>query len=46
MLTLLTVGTHQPYSAPEDYLQRYEMQSGIWMMPLGNSSVVWNARES
>ncbi len=24
MLTLLTVGTHQPYSAPEDYLQRYE----------------------
>ena len=23
MLTLLTVGTHQPYSAPEDYLQRY-----------------------
>ncbi|MCF4994654.1 sulfatase-like hydrolase/transferase [Pseudomonas syringae] len=24
MLTLLTVGTHQPYSAPEDYLERYE----------------------
>lgn len=24
MLTLLTVGTHQPYSAPEDYLQRYD----------------------
>jgi len=24
MLTLLTVGTHQPYSAPEDYLARYE----------------------
>ncbi|MFC6336690.1 sulfatase-like hydrolase/transferase [Pseudomonas sp. CCM 7891] len=24
MLTLLTVGTHQPYSAPEEYLQRYE----------------------
>ncbi|TKJ74498.1 sulfatase [Pseudomonas sp. CFBP13508] len=24
MLTLLTVGTHQPYSAPDDYLQRYE----------------------
>ncbi|NIF19858.1 LTA synthase family protein [Pantoea sp. Cy-639] len=23
MLTLLTVGTHQPYSAPADYLQRY-----------------------
>ncbi len=23
MLTLLTVGTHQPYSAPEEYLQRY-----------------------
>ena len=23
MLTLLTVGTHQPYSAPNDYLQRY-----------------------
>jgi phosphoglycerol transferase MdoB-like AlkP superfamily enzyme len=23
MLTLLTVGTHQPYSAPDDYLQRY-----------------------
>ncbi|MHC6225480.1 LTA synthase family protein [Pseudomonas sp. X10] len=23
MLTLLTVGTHQPYSAPEDYLKRY-----------------------
>jgi hypothetical protein len=23
MLTLLTVGTHQPYSAPEDYLQRH-----------------------
>ncbi|WP_437884207.1 LTA synthase family protein [Pseudomonas sp. LRF_L74] len=23
MLTLLTVGTHQPYSAPSDYLQRY-----------------------
>jgi len=23
MLTLLTVGTHQPYSAPEDYLARY-----------------------
>lgn len=23
MLTLLTVGTHQPYSAPEAYLQRY-----------------------
>ncbi|SCX63292.1 Phosphoglycerol transferase MdoB [Pseudomonas sp. NFACC32-1] len=24
MLTLLTVGTHQPYSAPEDYLLRYD----------------------
>ncbi|WP_434559666.1 LTA synthase family protein [Pseudomonas sp. Z4-20] len=24
MLTLLTVGTHQPYSAPEDYLERYD----------------------
>jgi arylsulfatase A-like enzyme len=24
MLTLLTVGTHLPYSAPEDYLQRYD----------------------
>ncbi|MHA3735619.1 LTA synthase family protein [Pseudomonas sp. Eth.TT006] len=24
MLTLLTVGTHQPYSAPEDYLARYD----------------------
>lgn len=24
MLTLLTVGTHQPYSAPEEYLERYE----------------------
>ncbi|MBV4484460.1 sulfatase-like hydrolase/transferase [Pseudomonas sp. SWRI153] len=24
MLTLLTVGTHQPYSAPDDYLERYE----------------------
>ncbi|MFZ5934059.1 sulfatase [Pseudomonas putida] len=24
MLTLLTVGTHQPYSAPEQYLQRYD----------------------
>jgi phosphoglycerol transferase MdoB-like AlkP superfamily enzyme len=24
MLTLLTVGTHQPYSAPQDYLQRYD----------------------
>ncbi|CAD5108634.1 LTA synthase family protein [Zestomonas carbonaria] len=23
MLTLLTVGTHQPYSAPDDYLARY-----------------------
>ena len=23
MLTLMTVGTHQPYSAPDDYLQRY-----------------------
>ena len=23
MLTLLTVGTHQPYSAPADYLERY-----------------------
>ncbi|MGE8496423.1 MAG: LTA synthase family protein [Pseudomonas sp.] len=23
MLTLLTVGTHQPYSAPADYLKRY-----------------------
>ncbi|WP_349615919.1 LTA synthase family protein [Azotobacter salinestris] len=23
MLTLLTVGTHQPYSAPEEYLQRH-----------------------
>ncbi|MCR4509532.1 LTA synthase family protein [Pseudomonas sp. 32.2.56] len=23
MLTLLTVGTHQPYSAPQDYLDRY-----------------------
>ena len=23
MLTLLTVGTHQPYSAPDDYLERY-----------------------
>ncbi len=23
MLTLLTVGTHQPYSAPADYLARY-----------------------
>nr|WP_239482089.1 LTA synthase family protein [Pseudomonas insulae] len=23
MLTLLTVGTHQPYSAPDDYLSRY-----------------------
>lgn len=23
MLTLLTVGTHQPYSAPEEYLERY-----------------------
>ncbi|MDX5372844.1 MAG: LTA synthase family protein [Pseudomonadaceae bacterium] len=23
MLTLLTVGTHQPYSAPRDYLQRH-----------------------
>lgn len=24
MLTLLTVGTHQPYAAPEDYLARFE----------------------
>ncbi|MGZ7458729.1 LTA synthase family protein [Pseudomonas sp. Ma2-10] len=24
MLTLLTVGTHQPYSFPEDYLQHYD----------------------
>lgn len=24
MLTLLTVGTHQPYSAPEAYLERYD----------------------
>nr|WP_189684743.1 LTA synthase family protein [Pseudomonas taiwanensis] len=24
MLTLLTVGTHQPYSAPEQYLERYD----------------------
>ncbi|NQD55418.1 LTA synthase family protein [Pseudomonas sp. CM25] len=24
MLTLLTVGTHQPYSAPAEYLQRYD----------------------
>ena len=24
MLTLLTVGTHQPYSAPQEYLDRYE----------------------
>ncbi|MBV4477076.1 LTA synthase family protein [Pseudomonas botevensis] len=24
MLTLLTVGTHQPYSAPDEYLQRYD----------------------
>ncbi|QCI12262.1 LTA synthase family protein [Pseudomonas putida] len=24
MLTLLTVGTHQPYSAPKQYLQRYD----------------------
>ncbi|NIE78426.1 LTA synthase family protein [Pantoea sp. Ap-967] len=24
MLTLLTVGTHQPYSAPADYLARYD----------------------
>uniref|UniRef100_UPI0030DD5DA4 LTA synthase family protein n=1 Tax=Pseudomonas sp. RL_35y_Pfl2_P42 TaxID=3088710 RepID=UPI0030DD5DA4 len=24
MLTLLTVGTHQPYSAPEEYRERYE----------------------
>ncbi|WP_338570737.1 LTA synthase family protein [Pseudomonas canadensis] len=24
MLTLLTVGTHQPYSAPENYLRHYE----------------------
>lgn len=24
MLTLLTVGTHQPYSAPDDYLLRYD----------------------
>lgn len=24
MLTLLTVGTHQPYSAPADYLERYD----------------------
>ncbi|WZW92604.1 LTA synthase family protein [Pseudomonas chlororaphis] len=24
MLTLLTVGTHQPYSAPEDYLNRFD----------------------
>ena len=24
MLTLLTVGTHQPYSAPDDYLQRFD----------------------
>jgi len=24
MLTLLTVGTHQPYSAPADYLDRYD----------------------
>lgn len=24
MLTLLTVGTHQPYSASEEYLERYE----------------------
>ena len=24
MLNLLTVGTHQPYSAPEDYLQRFD----------------------
>ncbi|WP_449432925.1 LTA synthase family protein [Pseudomonas putida] len=24
MLTLLTVGTHQPYSAPSEYLQRYD----------------------
>ena len=23
MLTLMTVGTHQPYSAPDEYLQRY-----------------------
>ncbi len=23
MLTLLTVGTHQPYSAPQEYLERY-----------------------
>lgn len=23
MLTLLTVGTHQPYSAPDEYLARY-----------------------
>lgn len=24
MLTLLTVGTHQPYSAPQDYLDRFD----------------------
>src|SRR5690606_18357251 len=24
MLTLLTVGTHQPYSAPAEYLERYD----------------------
>lgn len=24
MLTLLTVGTHQPYSAPDDYLERHD----------------------
>lgn len=24
MLTLLTVGIHQPYSAPEDYMERYD----------------------
>ncbi|MBA1202681.1 LTA synthase family protein [Pseudomonas capeferrum] len=24
MLTLLTVGTHQPYSAPKDYLERHD----------------------
>ncbi|MCC6075187.1 LTA synthase family protein [Pseudomonas sp. MAHUQ-58] len=24
MLTLLTVGTHQPYSAPDEYLQRHD----------------------
>ncbi|WP_421021851.1 sulfatase-like hydrolase/transferase, partial [Klebsiella pneumoniae] len=24
MLTLLTVGTHQPYSAPAEYLERFD----------------------